>query len=756
MFEQTSAAFQRAQAPSQAPIVSQATRSPDNTQIVDPSSPLADRMHGILLGHYLNEVDRHSLNRIEMELDEKFYDNDPWSEEEKAILAARGQLPTNFNVTSTTINWLIGTERRGRTDFKVLPRKKEGAQAAARKTDLLKYLSDANNTDFAFSQAFASSIKAGVGWVESGWQGDDDGEPIYDRCESWRNILWDSYSRESDLSDARYIMRTRWTDLDTAQAMFPDRAELLRNSAMSMGFVGGGAGIDTFGDSPMDSMENWASGLLGGLDPRSNVSRDRVRLIEAWFRRPMNVKTMSGGQFAGEIFDPFSEGHLRELDSGRAGLVQRMRMRVFVAVFTPTGMLHVQESPYRHNRLPFTPIWCYRNAETGLPYGLIRGLRDLQTHINKAASKAQYILSTNKVVMDEGAVDDLDAFEEEVARPDAIIVKKPGKELVLNADRGMDQAHLDLMSRMIAMIQMSSGVTDENLGRQTNARSGKAIALRQEQGALATAELFDNLRYARKAHGEKLLSLIEQFMSEEKSFRITNQRGTPQYVTVNDPNDPESDITTTKADFVISEQAWNATMRQAGAEALIEFISRVAPGQPQILMGVLDLITEAMDIPNRDEIVKRIRQMTGQKDPDADPNTPPTPDEAAQDQIRQEQAKLKARAEVANVEKLEADAKLSSAKAAQAEASTIYDRLDAMQKALETAIAMMTVPSAVRPGDALLASAISPDAQMPPGGMPPGPARAPMVPGSTISQAAAPSTQQIPPQPGAPAPMPAP
>ena len=64
--------------------------------------------------------------------------------------------------------------------------------------------------------------------------------------------------------------------------------------------------------------------------------------------------------------------------------------------------------------------------------------------------------------MDEGAVDDLDEFAEEVSRPDAIIVKKQGKELVINAERELAPAHLELMSRSISMIQTLSGVTDEN------------------------------------------------------------------------------------------------------------------------------------------------------------------------------------------------------------------------------------------------------------------------------------------------------
>lgn len=73
----------------------------------------------------------------------------------------------------------------------------------------------------------------------------------------------------------------------------------------------------------------------------------------------------------------------------------------------------------------------------------------------------------------------------------------------------------------------------------------------------ATAHFLDNLRLARRISGEKMLSLIEQFYTQEKAFRITNNRGTPGYLNIN--GDAENDILRSKADFVIAEDALRAT-----------------------------------------------------------------------------------------------------------------------------------------------------------------------------------------------------
>ena len=159
-----------------------------------------------LLDCYVTELDRQRANRHEMAVDEDFYDNIQWDEADAAAVAARGQRPLVYNVIATTVNWVLGTEKRGRSDHKVLPRRKEDAKPAERKSQLLKYLSDCNRTPFERSRAFADAVKAGLGWMEDCIE-EDGNEPIVCRAESWRNILFDSAAQRMDVEDGRYIFR---------------------------------------------------------------------------------------------------------------------------------------------------------------------------------------------------------------------------------------------------------------------------------------------------------------------------------------------------------------------------------------------------------------------------------------------------------------------------------------------------------------------------------------------------------------------
>ena len=729
---------------------------------------------GNLMGHYRREIERQGLNRAEMGLDEDFYDSDQWTDDDKAVLESRGQAPLVYNVISTTVNWMFGTEKRGRTDYKILPRREEGGKSAERKSQLLKYLSDVNLSDFHVSRSFKDCVIAGVGWIESGVQEDQDGEAIYDRFETWRNIMFDSMATEMDMSDGRYIFRTKWTDVDLAKAMFPKREAVIERSASTSFDLM--RSLDGAGDELMDEAEDeWHQTTIYGAADGHIAERNRVRLIEAWFRVPAEDRYMRGGQFTGEIFDPRSRGHMADVEQGRATIVTKVRMRMHVAIMAEDGLLFLAKSPYRHNQFPFTPVWCYRKGKNNLPYGVVRSMRGPQEDINKRASKALHILSSNRVIMDRGAVTDMDAFQEELARPDGVLVKEVGKQLEISVDRELAPAHLDLMSRSIQMIQQLSGITDENLGRTTNATSGKAIIARQDQGALATASIFDNLRLARQIHGSKMLSLMEQFMTEERQFRITNMRGNPEFPKVNeaDPETgnllPESDIVSTKADFIISEDDWKATMRQSQVEQLFEMMTQLAQVSPEVVMATLDLIIETMDLPQREEIVKRIRKLTGQEDPDADPNNP-DPETQARDQAKQKQAKFAERMAMAELADKEASAAEKKAKAEKVGAEgarvlaeirrilaqTAGANVETQVKALEAAATIMKTQPLTGVADTILNEAGfqpapqgqgQPAPSAPPQGQQPV-AQPPQPPQVAPQPPQGPQPQQPPPQPG--------
>jgi hypothetical protein len=661
------------------------------------------RIHQWLLGCVQYEKRRQSPNRLDMALDSDYYDSIQFTEEDLQELLDRGQAPLVYNLVKRTADWVIGTEKRTRFDFKVLGRTKDDVEPARVKTDAMKYFDDVNRTAFHRSQAFRECVISGVGWLEDGIRGDTDEEPIYSGNESWWYTLHDSHAMQLDHTDARYHFRWRYVDLDVALAMFPNREQFINNDVQN-GSVIDERMMDDFYLGNRVMGEDYLAGQYHrrlGWSGQGFVdsSRDRVKLYEGWFKQPIREQTMQAKKLPrlhGASYDSKNTDMNHALVMGDASLVERMNMRVFYCIFTESGVLAAGRSPYRHNQFPFTPIWCYRRGRDNAPYGIIRGIRDPQDGFNRRMSKAIFALTAYRVDAESNAIDEkTQSWEDiriEAGRPDAMIIRKPGTKLEVSQDRSLGEEHLKIAQTEGSLILDASGVTADNLGLESNAQSGKAIIAKQAEGSAVTAEVFDNLRLAGQIQGEKRLSLIEQFVSEEKVMRITDSRGKPSWKKVNEvTQDPQTgevrvlnDLTATKADFVIDQQDWHATTRQAAVEALLDVLGKAGNLDPKIALRILRMAADMSDWPNKDDIVKELDQLTGYQDPAA---ALTAEEQAEQQQAEQQQAQAQQKQQAmqdaqfkADIDKKTADAEKQRADAQRLLAEADAKRLEVEQK----------------------------------------------------------------------------
>lgn len=664
----------------------------------------AQKLLGRLREWFEQESRRQAHNRFQMAMDEDYYDSLQWSEEDAAVLLDRGQSPIVYNEIKPAIDWMIGTERRTRIDYKILPRQKEGGKDAEVKTDLMKYLSDVNDEPFQRSEAFSQMIKAGLSWIEVGVRGDSTDEPIFYRHQSWRHILYDSNAVARDLSDARYVFRWKYVDKDIAETYFPGRESIIRQSCTDGTDVSKDEANDLWymGTRVTEPGYDYSTSGFGKYRPYDGSAfaystRERVKLMECWYRLPKRVSYFQDGDMAGQ---PVPDD-MDPLEAAAVSIYDKIEMQVRVAIYTDSGLLYEGPSPYKHGRFPFVAAWAYRRARDNAPYGPIRAMRDSQDSLNKRGSKALWILSSNRIVMEAGAVDDIDLLREEAARPDGILIKNPGTEFVLDRDVQLAREHLMLMERDAQYLRNVSGVTAENLGRQTNADSGKAISARQEQGGVVTTEVFDNFAFAVKQAGKIQLALVEQFYGQPKSIRTQQSNGDAQFIDINQP-DPETgevnDITAFQAEYVMTEQNYKSSLRVAMFESLFEIVSRLAQMAPQVALNLLDLLVDAADIPNREALVSRIRQINGQRDPDREP----TPEEQAAAQKQQQLVEVQ---QQLTLEQFRAELEATLAKAEKMRGDSINKRLDALYSSIQSAQIVATAPGVAPIADDIARSA---------------------------------------------------
>lgn len=645
------------------------------------------KLHAELMSWFRQELQRQAANRHQMGIDEDYYDSIQATEEETREMIDRGQFPVAWNEVKPTLDWLIGTERRARTDYKVIARNddsKEAGDDARVKTKLLKYLEDVGRVTFERSHAFTKGLKGGVGWLEIGVRADPEQEPVYVRSESWRNILYDSLGERLDLEDSRYVFRFRHVDLDVAQAYFPDKAQALADVATASeeetySKFYEGRRVTDFGPQGASLPDKYtyfdSSAWL-------NNPRQRVLMIECWHKKPFRQSTGQG-----------------------MGTYDRTYMRMRCTIMTLDGIVADEWSPYKHNRFPFVPIWMYRRGKDNAPYGPVRPIRGAQDAVNKAMSKSIWESSANQLIIEKGAVDQkimtLDELRDEASNPAGVMVLAEGglTKMKLQSRDDRIQGHMAIIDQGVRSIRTTGGVTTENLGQESSATSGKAIGLKQDQGGIVTSELFDNLMLARQLEGEITISLLEQYYDQPKIFSIAGERGRYEYERVNIRNEQTgeviNDVTARATEFVIGEQAWRQTIQQAAFESMMELLGNLANIAPQAVLAMLANVLEMGDFPNKKTMVEQVRKALGQPDPDA----PMTPEQQAEQLRKQSEEQRRV---VLEMRKLEADLSLLEAKGESVSAEALSKRVRAMYEAMQAGQVVASVPNVAPVADEIL------------------------------------------------------
>jgi len=631
----------------------------------------------------------------QMALDHDYNDHLQWSDAEKQEMLQRGQAPLVFNKCALTIDWITGTERRTRIDFQVNPKRKESVDSAATKTKLLKYQSDTNRIGFNRSRAFKDAAIGGVGWMEESLRGDMSQELVLHAYVPWQHMKWDPFSRSLDLDDCRYLHRRKWIDLDYALEHFPGREDVLRQASRSHLFGEEEWAVDNL-DLPQNFRRYDSRGAeivqrrwAGALPIVGSTHRLRVPTTETWFRQPRRVQRIWGIDLNGDHFDPNNRDMAEAVANGYASLSDAVTEDIRVHIWVPGGCLYRGISPFKHGGFPFTPIWGKRRSRDGVPYGVIRGIRDAQDDYNKRRSKMLWLLSSNQLLHEAGAVDPdrMGDLKRNLAKPNGVVEFKDGalsnNRVRIERNIELAQAQTMLLEQDAAHIHDGSGVNREMLGRDTNATSGRAIYAKQQEGSVTTAELFDNLRLAVQLDGSKLLSLSEQYMTLPMQIRVTGDgpSAAMDWVDINQPElvdgqwKIKNDITKDDADFVVDQIDFRESVRAAQAEQFMDMLKTMPPN---VQIGLLDLAVEMTDMPQRDEIVKRIRSMSGQSDP-----------ESANDPEQQAQAQARAEADQQerDLQQRERFAKLGldEAKASETLAKAKALQLDSKGKALDIA-----------------------------------------------------------------------
>lgn len=637
-----------------------------------------------------------------------YYDGNQLDSDVMRKAKERGLPPAIEPLIGPTIDSVLGMEAKTRTDWRVIPDSDKQSDDVA---DALNYrLNQAerhSKADAACSDAYASEIKVGIGWVEVAREQDPFKYPY--RCQDvHRNEIWWDWKARPDMSDARYLIRKKWMHRKQAALMIPDKAELIEHA---------GAGWQQF-DPGVLSMEGGASTGLSNswMDERGwsieeqqwrDIFNHNVCLFEVWYRDWQRVTVIKAPDGRVVEYDADNILHLQAVAMNMAEVSSAVIGKVRLAWFMGPHKLADMKSPYKHDKFPYVPFWGKREDRTGVPYGLIRGQIYLQDEVNARIARMQWGLSATRTTRTDGAViDDDDTFRDEVGRPDADIVLNPeamrqGGVFKVERDFELNRQQYDRLVDAREGIKRAGGINDSFMGA-AQGNSGVADAQLLEQSNQMLADINDNFKTGRQAVGDLLLSLIiEDMIGKQETVFIDGQAiKDDRTVNLNVPRIDEetgieyldNDVERTKLKVTLSDVASTPSFRSQQLSVMGEAFKSSPPEYQKVMMPHLFSL---MDVPNKKEIIEAIKALgNGQQ---SEEEIQARIDQAVQDALSKAQFELKSR-------ELDMKAPLIVAQTKKTNAESVNKNVEAQFGAIQTAQTITAIPQTAPLADILLQS----------------------------------------------------
>ncbi|CAM3773916.1 Portal protein [Vibrio vulnificus] len=658
----------------------------------------------------LSDIDGQPDWRSAAKVANAYYDGDQLSPKVREKLEERGQPTTVHNLIAPTIDGVLGMEAKTRTDLLV---------CADDPDEQMELMAEAVNAEFsdaarlgrldkARSEAYASMIKSGVGFVEA-YRNPNPFGPKYKIKQVPRDeMFWDWFSTEGDWSDCRWAMRMRWMDIDELATLVPDKASILEYAKKDWkGFIDveNLEGLDPHLTSAHQAFNNWSRDHSEYL----SHNRERIRLQVVYVRhieRKPVVETQDG-----RVVE-FNQNDLPQamaIAMGRATVRQAQVSRIKEEWYA--GMYHLMsrdcDAPF--GMFPIVPFWGFRKDSSGEPYGLIARAIPAQDEVNFRRIKLTWLLQAKRVLMDEDATNmSQQQVLEEVERPDGLIKLNPNRKnqksiadvFQVQQDFNIAAQQFNVMQDSMKLIQDTMGVYGAFLGQESNATSGIAIANLVEQGATTLAEINDNYNFGSQLLGELLLGYILEDMKQQQNKAIVINRDDKRKrktVVVNEVGEGgliNNDLTRLRAHIALAPIQQTAAYKSQLAERMMMITAQLPP---EVQITVIDLVLELTDVPNKQEFMERVRSALNiQKDPEdmtEEEQAAVQQQQQQQQALQQKQLELQMREMEAKVLKLESEAKNIMAKAQREVGLTDSQRYDNAKTQAETKRIMQEIES---------------------------------------------------------------
>jgi hypothetical protein len=538
-------------------------------------------------------IEADSENRVRSLDDVRFVSvqGEQWDEYQKRKRKTRPCY--EFNRLRQHIRQVTGDQRQNRPQIKLRAVEQGDKETADIMQGLIRNIESISNADKAYDTAFEWAVTGGYGvWrLKTEYNTNDSFEQDIKIQEVTNpfSVYFDPSAQEFDRRDAQYAFVITRMGKDEFKQKYPND-ELIDYT---------GANYD---------IQHW-------IDDAS------VTLCEYWYKQyeDKNLLLLSNGNTVYE--DEIPDRMVLEANGITVLKERKVEVpKVKMALLTGEGV--IEEANWAGRFIPIVPVYGdIVDIDGEFHYsGMVRFGKDAQRVYNyhrttmietiANAPKVPYLVTPEQIKGFEGLWKSANAENMPFLpyNPDPRAGGMPQR----SGGVEIPQALITASQYDAEDIKAVTGQFDASMGAGGNETSGRAILARQREGDTATYSYIDNLSRAIRYTGEILVDLIPKIYDTERVVRILGIDGGEKWVEINKIQLDQmtgqqiitNDITSGKYDVSVNVGASYNTQRQEASEALLEMM-----GNPMLAPVVADLLAKNLDIPNSDELEKRLRKI---------------------------------------------------------------------------------------------------------------------------------------------------
>jgi len=439
-----------------------------------------------------------------------FYDGTgQWEALDLRVLRERGQLPITVNICKGFIDNLSGVEiqSRYRTACRNDSLNPEDDSLAEALTHLLFTIQEQQEIPYKGSLKFRDSLICGMGWSHLCRE---DGVIFYDYVNPF-NMIPDPDDLTPQYTAMKYVCRKRWMRPDRVRARLPQAAKDIDFSS-DFGYSQGlsSLGLESPGLASPELMDREALYTDPNLGNATN--RSRVLVVEVQYKVP--AKVYKGFDSQGRSFETFTLETAESLAGSEQDLEETTGERIMRTLFLDHTLLeHAPlEATFPDQKdFSYIPIVFQRRFKTGVPYGLLESMKDIQRDCNVRITKSVYAINSARVIFEGNPMPgrDIETIRKELKTADSVILLPKDSKFQVSSNAQLGEEQLKIVDLYLNLIQRVTGIYDEMLGIQTNATSGVAQHIRQVNSVRNNVFAFDNFSQMKKREARFLLNMIQ-------------------------------------------------------------------------------------------------------------------------------------------------------------------------------------------------------------------------------------------------------